>query len=790
MNQWQRMLILILVVVSNLMTMGGVFGAETEDDKTLSPYFWVKSDTGETDQLPLKSTSAEVDISGVIADVTVSQVYKNEGKNALEAIYVFPASTRAAVYGMKMTIGERTIVAKIRKKEEARAEYEQAKKTGRTASLLEQQRPNTFQMNVANILPGDVIKVELKYTELLSPTDAVYEFVYPTVVGPRYSNQPAGTAPASEKWISNPYLPQDEKPQYTFDFRMQITAGLPLADITCTSHKVKIDYTDRKTAAIKLDPVASSGGNRDVIIKYRLAEDKIESGLLLSEEGGEKFFLLMMQPPKKVATQQITPREYIFIVDVSGSMHGFPLEISKKLLKDLLGGLRSTDVFNVILFSGGSAVMSDHSQPATPENIQRADNLIGQQAGGGGTELLPALKRALALPRTDSYARTVVIATDGYVTVEEEVFDLIRNNLGQANMFTFGIGTAVNRHLIEGMARVGLGEPFVITKPQEAPEKAARFRQLIASPVLTGIKVRFPGFEVYDVEPAGIPDVLAERPVMVFGKWRHLPQGKVELSGQAAAGHFEQTIEVGGAKMLKANASLRYLWARHKISLLSDYNKLRVDDKRVKEVTELGLKYNLLTAYTSFVAVDDQVRRQGDQVVEVRQPLPLPEGVSNYAVGGTAKGHGLGVPAPALAPVGAPKMKKAKAETRDTAALHPEVTGKESAATARQVTVSVGSIITGPGLSEKAIRAEMEKQIQVVCGCLKTQPINPSGQKSELIVTLSIDPQGGVEKVEIGSNWKKFVSSQQCLIDVMKKMHFIPRPGGQTVQVTITLVFS
>ncbi|MBF0508016.1 MAG: VWA domain-containing protein [Deltaproteobacteria bacterium] len=790
MNQWQKFFILILVMVSNLMTMGEVFGAEAEEGKTLSPYFWVKTDAGETDQLPLKSTSAEVNVSGVIADVTVSQVYKNEGKSVLEAIYIFPASTRAAVYGMKMTIGERTIVAKIRKKEEARAEYEQAKKTGRTASLLEQQRPNTFQMNVANILPGDVIKVELKYTELLYPTDAVYEFVYPTVVGPRYSNQPAEVAPASEKWISNPYLHQGEKPLYTFDFRMQITAGLPLADIICSSHKTKIDYTDQKTASIKLDPVEASGGNRDVIVKYRLAEDKIESGLLLSEESGEKFFLLMMQPPKKVIEKQITPREYIFIVDVSGSMHGFPLEISKKLLKDLLGGLRSTDVFNVLLFSGGSTVMSDCSQPAIPENIHRAGGMIELQTGGGGTELLPALKRALALPRTDGYARTIVIVTDGYVTVEEEVFDLIRNNLGQANIFSFGIGTAVNRHLIEGMARVGLGEPFVIPKLQEAPEKAAKFRQLISSPVLTGIKARFPGFEVYDVEPAGIPDVLAERPVMVFGKWRHQPQGKVELSGEAAAGHFQQTIEVSGAKVLKANASLRYLWARHKISLLSDYNKLRVDDKRVKEVTELGLKYNLLTAYTSFVAVDDQVRRQGDQVVEVRQPLPLPEGVSNYAVGGAARGHGIGMPVPAQAPAGAPKMKKAKAETRDTDALQSEVTGKESAAATRQAKVSVGRIAAGPGLSEAAIRAEMEKQIHGILSCLAAQAASPSGQKNELNITLSVDPQGGVAKAEVGANWKKFVSSKQCLLDVIKKMHFVPGPGGQTVQVTITLVFS
>ncbi|MGH7452469.1 MAG: VIT domain-containing protein, partial [bacterium] len=207
-------------------------------DKTLSPYFFVKSDDPNLDQLPLKSTSAIVDIAGVIADVKVTQVYKNEGKRPLEAIYTFPASTRAAVYGMKMTIGERTIVAKIGKREEARREYEKAITEGKSASLLEQQRPNVFQMNVGNLLPGDEIEVELSYTELLVPTEGVYEFAYPTVVGPRYSNQPEATAPASEKWVKNPYLHSGKEQSYTFDLTTNLNMGLPIQEVACTSHKV------------------------------------------------------------------------------------------------------------------------------------------------------------------------------------------------------------------------------------------------------------------------------------------------------------------------------------------------------------------------------------------------------------------------------------------------------------------------------------------------------------------------------------------------------------------------
>src|SRR4030065_341734 len=204
-----------------------------EANKTLSPYFFVKSDDPGVDQLPLKSTSAEVKVIGVIADVIVTQLYKNEGKKPLEAIYIFPASTRAAVYGMKMTIGKRTIIAKIQERKEARRQYEEAKQQGKSTSLLEQQRPNVFQMNVANILPGDVIQVELKYSELLVPTDGIYEFVYPTVVGPRYSNQPSTTALPSQMWVENPYLHQGESPAYTFEIKADLVAGLPIQNIAC-----------------------------------------------------------------------------------------------------------------------------------------------------------------------------------------------------------------------------------------------------------------------------------------------------------------------------------------------------------------------------------------------------------------------------------------------------------------------------------------------------------------------------------------------------------------------------
>jgi len=761
---------LFLLVASMLPWSAAHARPEASDDRTLSPYFFVKSDDPAMDRLPLKTTSASVRISGVIADVLVTQLYRNEGKKPLEAIYVFPASTRAAVYAMKMTLGKRVIEAQIKKRDEARRDYEQARDQGRSASLLEQQRPNVFQMNVANIMPGDEIRVEMRYTELIVPTDRVYEFIYPAVVGPRYSNRKAETATPSEHWVQNPYLRQGEAPGYAFGIAVDISAGLPIRELACPSHKVNTAYGSPSAVRISLDPSETRGGNRDYILRYRLDGDGIQSGLLLFEGKRENFFLLMMQPPKRIAKADIPGREYIFIVDVSGSMHGFPLEISKKLMANLIGNLRPTDRFNVLLFSGGSSVMAEESLPATQENLARAIQLIERQRGGGGTELLPALKRALSMKKAENTSRTIVIATDGYITVEEEVFDLIRNNLGHANLFAFGIGTAVNRHIIEGMAHVGMGEPSVIAKPDEAQASAERFRSMIQSPVLTQVKVDFKGFDAYEVEPLTIPDILAMRPVIVFGKWRGKAKGTIRTSGITGEGRYAETLDVGKVMPSEANAALRTLWARHRITVLSDYNRLRASDKRIREITELGFRYNLLTAYTSFVAVDSEVRNHDGKPAEVKQPLPLPQGVSDYAVGGR------------MMPAYAPMAQMAKRDALGTSADRVPVKEKRAKdeENDKKAVITISDVTVSQGLSKDDILKKLNAQTATLESCF-------AGAKGRVVLRLTIGPDGTVKSVQVLSSTLKSGKAPQCVADQLRKIRLPPTQDGKEGRVVVTL---
>ncbi|WP_422089036.1 MULTISPECIES: VIT and vWA domain-containing protein [Variovorax] len=607
--------------------------------KTESPYFFVKSDDPSVDRLPLKGTEVAVKISGVIADVTVTQTYRNEGRRAIEAKYVFPGSTKAAVSGLNVRLADRLITAQIREKQQAQIEYDTAKKEGKTAALLEQHLPNVFQMNVANIMPGDDVKVELRYTELLVPQSGNYEFVFPTVVGPRYNSPQSANAQA--KWVAQPTLAEGVASGTSFKLKASIDTPMGLKEIRSTTHAIDVKKSDEdKHADVVLTADGRPADNRDFVLDYRLAGEKIESGLMLYKgqgENAENFFLAMVEPPKAVAASAISPRDYIFVVDISGSMHGFPLDTAKTVLERLIGGLRPSDTFNVLLFSGSNKMLSPKSVPATRANIEQALATIQNYSGSGSTELIPALKRVYAEPKEDKVSRTVVVVTDGYVTVEREAFDLVRKNLSKANVFAFGIGSSVNRSLMEGIARAGMGEPFIITDPIQAPEQAARFRRMVESPVLTNVKATFGGLDVYDVEPQALPDVLGERPVIVFGKWRAdssgQAKGRVIIEGQGASGPYRQEVRID-ERTRQDTAALRTLWARHRIQSLSDQETLEGGTAFKDRITELGLKYSLLTQYTSFIAVDKVVRNVAPQnSVDVNQPLPLPQGVSELALG-------------------------------------------------------------------------------------------------------------------------------------------------------------
>jgi len=761
MKSLQRMFFWSLTVGVSLFLAGSVRpgpGDEGEGAAAGSPYFFIPGDA-EVDSFPLLETGAEVDISGVIAEVALTQVYKNEGDRTIEAVYVFPLGVKSAIHSMRMTIGDRVIEAKIEEKDRARAIYQAAKDGGKVASLLEQERPNVFRMKVANIMPGDRVEVEVGYTELLVPEEGTYRYVFPAVVGPRFTGEEETTDP--DAWTAIPYLGEGRDAPYGFDIRVNLNAGLPITDFRVGSHRVEVTRPAAERAVIALADSEKNGGNRDFILEYSLRGDSVRSGLLLYPGREENYFLLMMEPPEQFTEAMIPPREYLFIVDVSGSMHGFPLDVSKALIDKLLGGLRPDDYFNILFFSGGSRVLSPVPLPATEENRVRARAMLQGQQGGGGTRILEALKTALALEKQEGLSRAIVMVTDGYVSVEKAAFDLVREQAGEANFFAFGIGSGVNRYLIEGMARIGRGTPFIVTGPDEAEEVAGRFLRYIQSPLLTDIEVKFEGFDAYEVEPPALPDLFAERPLILFGKYRRA-EGKIRVAGRTPAGVYEREFAVSPRLEDERNSALRYLWAREKIARLADYG--RVGEEVAEEVTGLGLKYSLMTDYTSFVAVDTVVRETGE-VVTVKQPLPLPEGVSNLAVGDKSRGRCLEAMKPSSG------LWSVAMERQDIRWDLPEPAAET------RVCLSGGTVPRGLTLAgvEKTLLEDAAAELEV---------ISREWGLESLSVRLTVE-KGKVTAVAIGG-YRGKICREEVLEKIFRKLTF---PGSISGTVEIELLF-
>jgi Ca-activated chloride channel family protein len=404
--------------------------------------------------------------------------------------------------------------------------------------------------------------------------------------------------------------------------------------VKCASHPVLVDFKAKDKAAVRLETKAGEDvANRDFILRWKLGNDQVDAGLLLHKGNETNHFLLQVMPPQRVALEQIPPRDYVMVLDVSGSMAGFPLDTAKELLRKLVSGLRVEDTFNVVRFATDSGALSTEPLAASEENVALAMEFINEQGTRGGTELCAALKQALALPGGENRSRSVLLITDGFVTAEAETAELVRKNIGNANLFTFGIGTSVNREQLERVARAGGGEPVVVTTVKESVSAAEKFRELVSNPVLAKVRITAEGVTLGSIEPDPHPDVFAARPLIVTGTWTGEPKGKIIVRGIGGNGAaFEKIIYLAEAAAKGVvHPELPVLWARERVRRLTDMPR---GAETIREITSLGMSYQLLTSHTSFLAVDETPRELAGLTKTVAQPLPLPKGVSESAVGG------------------------------------------------------------------------------------------------------------------------------------------------------------
>ncbi|HBB30654.1 MAG TPA: trypsin [Cyanobacteria bacterium UBA8803] len=602
---------------------------------------YAQSTTEQPLVFPLKHTEVQAKITGNMSRVEVTQTFENAFTTPLEAVYVFPLPDEAAVDDMEIKIGDRIIKGNIKKREEAVALYQQAKQQGRTAGLLEQERDNIFTQSLANIKPGEQIDVTIRYTDSLKFAGGDYEFVFPMVVGPRFipgrlidENGDTDEVPDASR-ITPPIMPEGMRPGHDIGITVEIDAGVPILKVNSPSHQLRLGYAGQ-TVRVQL------GGedtipNKDLIVRYQVAGNNTQATVLTQADERGGHFAIYFIPALAYSADEIVAKDVVFLMDTSGSQHGDPLCKCQELMRRFINGLNPNDTFTIIDFSDTTQQLSAAPLANTPQNRQKAIAYINRLQANGGTDLLNGIRAVMNFPAPPAgRLRSIVLLTDGYIGNENQILAEVQQALKPGNrLYSFGVGSSVNRFLLNRIAEIGRGTSRIIRQDEPTEEVAEKFFRQINNPVLTNIQICWEGAgENPLIYPATAPDLFAEQPLVLFGKKSDRTAGKLHVTGIAASGYYyQQTFTLNFEEI--GNLAIAQLWGRARIKELMN-QMFSVETKAgVEAVTDTALTYQLLSQYTAFVAVSDDVQVEpGSASISMNVPVDMPEGVSYQGICG------------------------------------------------------------------------------------------------------------------------------------------------------------
>lgn len=618
-------------------------------------------------EFPLQHTEVTAEITGYINRTVVEQRYTNPFSEVIEAVYVFPLPGMSAVNDFVMDVHGRRIVGIIRPREEAERIYAEARARGQTASLLTQERPNIFTQSVANIEPGGEVVIRITFFEQLQYESGHYEWNFPMVVGPRYipgSPQPAegtssggastapasappgggGTSPPTDQVadadrITPPVLGPSERSGHDIGLTVTLDAGLPVQDLVAVAHCVEVAEHGAARRVVRL-LASDSIPNRDFVLRWSVAGAETQFGVLAHRGDQDGFLTLMMQPPSTPTDDQVMPREITFLLDVSGSMSGIPLGIAKSVILQSMERLRPNDRFNIFFFASGNGQLWPSARRGSRENLAAARRFLDQLCGGGGTEMLAGVRRALHAQHDPQYLQMFVFATDGYIGNEAQILQTIETERGDARFFAFGIGSSINHHLIDGIGQVGGGASHTVLPRDSARAGRAvqRLFNMIDSPVLVDVRIDWNGLPVVDQYPSELPDLFAGQTISTVARFTGPAEGTAFVEARVGRRQLRVPIQVVLPEAEPANAALAPIWARHRIAELSldmiGTSEPAQQEELRRQITDVALQFRLVSQFTAFVAVDDS-RVVGDGTpLRVMQPVEMPDGVSYEGVFG------------------------------------------------------------------------------------------------------------------------------------------------------------
>ena len=584
--------------------------------------------------LPQLRTEVHISITGMVATATVDQVFSNSSTEAIEAIYVFPLPNNAAVYDMKMLINDRFIQGEIKERQDARRVYEAARSAGKRASLSEQERPNIFTNSVANIMPGDKILVRLQYVETLVYNEGRFQLRFPLVVGPRFIPGNAIVGYSGNGWafdtdlvddasrITPPVLPQGKRTGNTVSLTVELNAGLPLDDIQSLYHPVNVTQPSADNYLIEMSK-KDVIPNKDYVLEYRIREDRLPQAALFSaRQDGYPYFMLMAVPPMDASLEQVLPREMTFVLDISGSMSGTSIKQAKAGLSHALTRLRPSDHFNIIAFNDSFIKFSKQSLRASEENLDQGAEFIERLSAQGGTHAYSALEEAFRSCGIEDLLSMVIFLTDGCVGNETRIISLVKAKIANSRLFSVGIGSAPNSHLLEKVSQFGRGCFTYIGSQTEVTTRMDELFAQIENPVLTDIRLIFQGeVEFY---PNPVRDLFHGEPLLIAGRIDQLSGESVELTGRTSAGIYRLNLPLKLDEAPRESA-IPTLWARRKVSRLMDDFRLGAPELK-PEIVQFAIKHHLLTKFTSFVAVEHKIVNPDGNPFLAAIPTEIPDG--------------------------------------------------------------------------------------------------------------------------------------------------------------------
>ncbi len=605
----------------------------------------------------LLETHIEGEINGLIAKLTLRQTFRNTSTQWVNGRYVFPMPEKSAVESLTLETGGRLIRGVVKEKQQAKKEFAAAKASGKKAGLMEQNRPNLFSMSLANIAPLGEVIAEITWVETVEFDAGMFALRLPTTLTPRYiPGRPLVTDVNSEDymleqkividgssgWAQNtdqvmdaalitPFQIGDSgaAANHRFTIDLGLSAGIPLAGITSATHGIEVTQIGQDGLANPRQRIrflnVSEPMDRDLVISWTPAASSTPDAAVFTQHHAEgNHTLLMLMPPQKNIVQTV-PREIIFIIDSSGSMAGVSMPQARQGLKTALGYLSPVDRFNIVDFDNSAKALFGLPMQATQSHLARADQFVTNLVADGGTNMEAALSLAFSMPIAKNYLRQIVFITDGSVGNESNLFRLINKRLGEARLFTMGIGSAPNSHFMRGAAHYGRGSYHFTDSLDQAAVRMNELFTKINRPVMRDIQIHWPENSDVEFYPSRIPDLYLGEPIMILAKTSS-PPGEIEISGKLSGSSWKRVIRADGAPI---GSGLDKIWARRKVDSLE--SRQVIAGKPLghikQQIVDLGVAHQLVTRFTSFIAVEEKLSRtSGQSVANATVPNLMPKG--------------------------------------------------------------------------------------------------------------------------------------------------------------------